>query len=282
MSIDISSIKKEDCISDQFPLDRIRSRQSFQVVIKRSVLNRMKIHGRSSMNAEVCGVLVGKLFWDSSPFLYIDACIEGKYSDYRVASVTFTSKTWDYIHEELSGKYPDSKIVGWYHTHPGFGIFLSGMDMFINENFFNFPWQTAYVYDPRAEQAGFFIWQDSKMKLDTAEVIEDEPENENTTIMTLPLSDDKKQVNNISVKLPIWKNECLIENTSIALFCIFLIAVIGWVYMKCICENEECKSIPAPSTVLVSKTIIRIDSSIQDERKLNDRTIKLLKEKVSK
>ena len=52
---------------------------------------------------------------------------------------------------------PERIIVGWYHTHPGFGIFLSNMDAFIHENFFSFPWEPAYVFDPQAETDGFFF-----------------------------------------------------------------------------------------------------------------------------
>lgn len=171
--IDVANIKRGDCVRGFFPFGHGSQRDGFQLLVKQSVIDSIKVHGRSSMHAEVCGVLVGEVLWDTWPFLYIDACIEGKCASYNVASVTFTSETWDYIHEELSSKYPDRKIIGWYHTHPGFGIFLSDMDMFINRNFFNFPWQTAYVYDPQAEQSGFFIWKDSLMKPAIAEVLED-------------------------------------------------------------------------------------------------------------
>jgi proteasome lid subunit RPN8/RPN11/predicted nucleic acid-binding Zn-ribbon protein len=109
------------------------------------------------MHAEVCGVLVGTLCWDGGPYLLIDGRIEGKHASHQSGSVTFTSETWDYIHEELAAKYPDKRIVGWYHTHPGFGIFLSNMDAFIHENFFSFPWEPAYVFDPQAETEGFFF-----------------------------------------------------------------------------------------------------------------------------
>ena len=109
------------------------------------------------MHAEVCGVLVGSLCWDDGPYLLIDGRIEGKNASHQSGSVTFTSETWDYIHEELPAKHPDRIIVGWYHTHPGFGIFLSNMDAFIHENFFSFPWQPAYVFDPQAETDGFFF-----------------------------------------------------------------------------------------------------------------------------
>jgi proteasome lid subunit RPN8/RPN11 len=38
-------------------------------------------------------------------------------------------------------------MVGWYHTHPDWGVFLSSMDMFICDNFFN-KLDVAYVIDP--------------------------------------------------------------------------------------------------------------------------------------
>jgi hypothetical protein len=59
----------------------------------------------------------------------------------------------------MDSRYPDDRIVGWYHTHPGFGIFLSEMDLFIQNNFFNEPWQIAYVDDPKGGDRGAFVWE---------------------------------------------------------------------------------------------------------------------------
>jgi hypothetical protein len=50
--------------------------------------------------------------------------------------------------------------VGWYHTHPDYGIFLSGQDLFIHRNFFDQPLQVAYVVDPIRQTRGFFQWRD--------------------------------------------------------------------------------------------------------------------------
>ena len=86
------------------------------------------------------------------------------------------------IHETLETKYPGKKIVGWYHTHPGFGIFLSGMDLFIQNNFFNQPWQIATVYDPKAEEEGTFIWRGGKSSRESILV-------ENDTRVAMPQPD---------------------------------------------------------------------------------------------
>ena len=152
---DFSAIRKEECRESKLPNGG--ELNGSHTVVLQSVINEIKEHGRSSMHAEVCGVLVGSLCWDGGPYLLIDGRIEGKHASHQSGSVTFTSETWDFIHEELATKYPDRKIVGWYHTHPGFGIFLSNMDAFIHENFFSFPWEPAYVFDPQAETDGFFF-----------------------------------------------------------------------------------------------------------------------------
>lgn len=54
------------------------------------------------------------------------------------------------------------RILGWYHTHPNFGIFLSEQDQFIQQSFFNLAFQVALVYDPVRKVHGVFSWRDSK------------------------------------------------------------------------------------------------------------------------
>jgi proteasome lid subunit RPN8/RPN11 len=46
--------------------------------------------------------------------------------------------------------------VGWYHSHPGHGVFLSGADMLIMESVYSLNWQLAYVFDTFSRQEGFF------------------------------------------------------------------------------------------------------------------------------
>jgi len=94
----------------------------------------------------------------------VEAAIEAKYTEAAKGSVTFTHKTWDYINKIRDKAYPDYSVVGWFHTHPGFGIFLSSYDKFIQQNFFNLPWQVAYVIDPLSGQHGFFGWCNNKIE----------------------------------------------------------------------------------------------------------------------
>lgn len=141
--------------------------RGFEVVISQSVLNDMHLHGRSRPDVEVCGVLVGNVYRDANgPYLHVEANIKGDHAAGKTAQVTFTSETWTHINEEMERSHAGRKILGWYHTHPGFGIFLSEMDLFIQNNFFPELWQVAYVYDPKSDEDGIFIWKQGQATRD--------------------------------------------------------------------------------------------------------------------
>ena len=115
-------------------------------------------HGAGNPEVEVCGVLVGSVLEDASgTWVQVRAAIRGQNAREQGAHVTFTQETWNHIHDELEKKHPGLSIVGWYHTHPGFGVFLSEMDSFIHRSFFGGPEQLSVVYDPLSGRLGFFV-----------------------------------------------------------------------------------------------------------------------------
>ena len=162
-TLDIDSIASDTWVQRRFPIHGQGKRNVVQVVVKRSVLEAICEHGLSRTDVEVCGVLVGDCYQDErGPFIYVEAMIQGEHSDSKVAQVTFTSETWNHIQQELDQHFSEKRILGWYHTHPGFGIFLSAMDMFIHENFFNQSDQLALVYDPIKSEDGLFVWHNGQ------------------------------------------------------------------------------------------------------------------------
>ncbi len=174
---DISTIEFHD-----WPLRELRNAQGqresrFQVVFKQSVRNEIQRHGQETPDVEVCGVLVGRCVRDlRGPYLLIEHCIRGNGARNKSTAVTFTTDAWQHIHETMDRDHPDQTIVGWYHTHPGFGIFLSEMDVFICDHFFNLPWQTAFVFDPHSGEEGNFIWRSGRPDPDQFLVETDEPQ----------------------------------------------------------------------------------------------------------
>jgi proteasome lid subunit RPN8/RPN11 len=125
------------------------------LVVDSDVVRQIRQHARSSGKTEVCGVLIGQ---DRDQRVEVAACIQGQNADEAGAHVTFTQDTWEHIYGVKDKKYPDERIVGWYHSHPGFGIFLSDHDTFIHKNFFSSPGQVAWVFDPQSDEEGCFGW----------------------------------------------------------------------------------------------------------------------------
>lgn len=111
------------------------------------------------------GILVGRVVNEmGKENTIIEGFIEAKYNNATQTTLTFTHDTWEYFHKEMDKKYKGKKIVGWIHTHPDFGIFLSENDRFIHENFFSDANQVAYVVDPVKKEEGFFFWVDGKLE----------------------------------------------------------------------------------------------------------------------
>lgn len=105
------------------------------------------------------GILVGDVIEEFGKLnITVSGFVEARYCEATPTTLKFTHKTWEYFHKEIDKNYQGKKIVGWIHTHPDFGIFLSEYDKFIQQNFFKEPFQIAYVIDPIQSKEGLYIW----------------------------------------------------------------------------------------------------------------------------
>ena len=108
-------------------------------------LGKVVKHALVNPDKEVAGLLVGKVngqvleIWDavtgeqrgSSAFVHLDEEVMAEVADWLMRS--------------NSGLY----IVGWYHSHPGFDVFLSSIDIETQRRYqLMFPKAVALVVDP--------------------------------------------------------------------------------------------------------------------------------------
>ena len=134
------------------------------VLVRGEVLAQVRRHAAEDLDHELGGVLVGTASsCETGTVVYIEGAIAAEHTQSMRGSITFTHETWAQISARREQDFADKRIIGWYHTHPGFGIFLSEYDLFIHRNFFSLPWQVALVLDPRAETSGVFVWQDGEI-----------------------------------------------------------------------------------------------------------------------
>lgn len=133
-----------------------------EVQFERAVRDQIYDHVFESLDSEVAGVLVGPP--QSEGPLCVTGSVKAVGADSQSASVTFTQDSWSAIYEALEADHPDESIVGWYHSHPDFGIFLSDHDTFIHRSFFSGQRQVAYVVDPCRGREGLFGWRNGDIE----------------------------------------------------------------------------------------------------------------------
>lgn len=159
----------EDTASVQLPMNFLTfgeiENDDVKVYIKQDVYKALEKLSSSDTSKELGSIIIGDYCQElGKTNVIISNFVEAKYTDASASTLTFTHETWDYIHSEHERLYPEKKIIGWQHTHPNYGIFLSNYDMFIQENFFNLPFQVAYVIDPIQNIRGFFQWKNGKIE----------------------------------------------------------------------------------------------------------------------
>ncbi len=130
---------------------------------------RICAHAGSDLDNEVGGWMAGKRCIDKSSgaqFIIIDTILPAEYTERGPAHLTFTGDSQVTLHNLLQAHFPGKVLVGWYHTHPRMGVFLSEWDIWLHQNFFPEKWQVALVIEPHSSFGGFFIRQKDG-KLDT-------------------------------------------------------------------------------------------------------------------
>jgi proteasome lid subunit RPN8/RPN11 len=119
-------------------------------------------HSASDLESEVGGILVGTWSVDAEQgqeFIVVETALPARFTRQGSVYLTFTQDSLVDLHAEMDEHYPDKQIVGWYHTHPGMGVFLSSYDAWLHQHFFPEQWQVALVIDPISAAGGFFIRQ---------------------------------------------------------------------------------------------------------------------------
>ncbi len=142
-----------------------KSEDDKKVYISQKTYKTIHKFARNKTSVESGGMLLGKVLEEfGKTNIIIDGFVEAKYSEATPTTLKFTHETWDYVHKEIAKKHSGKKILGWIHTHPDFGIFLSEYDKFIHQNFFSEENQVAYVVDPIQDIEGFYFWINGSLK----------------------------------------------------------------------------------------------------------------------
>ena len=141
-------------------------RDAIPVFIEDKCLQTMERQALADKEHEIGGVLLGAFYRnDEGSFVEVTDYVEATTAKGTDVSLTFTHETWELIHSKIAQRGDDNlQIVGWYHSHPGLGVFLSKDDEFIHASYFSDPWHVAIVHDPIYTNWGCFKWTDGELE----------------------------------------------------------------------------------------------------------------------
>jgi len=150
-----------------FALDRVGGGEPEEpeVYLHVHAVEQVMRHMREDEDHELGGLLCGQAAEDEGGGLVtITGAVAATLAHGERLCLTFTHEAWEAMLAEKERLCPAEEIVGWYHTHPGLGVFLSAPDRFIHGNFFAAPTQIALVIDPRTFVWAVFHWHGEELR----------------------------------------------------------------------------------------------------------------------
>ena len=120
-----------------------------------------RAHVAEQLENEVGGFLIGFLGEDG---LTVTHAVPAREAVGSAAQLTFPPEAWTAVLATIEERNQGERLVGWYHSHPGHGVFLSAYDQFIHTQFFPEEGQIAIVIDPQTGEEGVFVTRNEKIQ----------------------------------------------------------------------------------------------------------------------
>ncbi|HSM56520.1 MAG TPA: Mov34/MPN/PAD-1 family protein [Candidatus Sulfomarinibacteraceae bacterium] len=129
------------------------------VLLHPSAIEAIRAHTLSDNSSEVGGVLLGEAYaHHDKVYVEVTAALPVVSDDYGPIHFTFNADAWSQAHRDKASRFPELDIVGWFHTHPGLGVFFSADDVVVHSAAFVMPWHVALVIDPSHAETAVFGW----------------------------------------------------------------------------------------------------------------------------
>jgi len=121
----------------------------YSVYFDAAAFEKARAHFKSAAQngVEAMGLLLGEVcrFKGKKFVMVVDYVTAG--NDASAVSVRFGDRAFPELANALWGA-AGKTVVGWMHSHPSYGCYLSARDVAAQEGFFNEPFHVAFVLDP--------------------------------------------------------------------------------------------------------------------------------------
>ncbi|OUM98230.1 MAG: hypothetical protein BAA04_07125 [Firmicutes bacterium ZCTH02-B6] len=110
------------------------------------------------------GLLLGRAYRDDEgPFILVEHALAASHASPVLAPFRFGQQDWDLFRAQWRKMGAKHLVVGWFHTHPGYGARPTTYDRLLAERHFPEWWQLTYIIDPVQLRQGMFYWQDGEL-----------------------------------------------------------------------------------------------------------------------
>ncbi|MDZ7265787.1 MAG: Mov34/MPN/PAD-1 family protein [candidate division KSB1 bacterium] len=140
-----------------------------QVYIEQHTFEKVRQHARRDPTRECFGLLLGNAYVDPARqllWIHLQEAVPAQDTHASLASVEVSIREFHRLNEEVDRIWKDSRgttrKIGWYHSHPNFGVFMSETDRANQRLFYGQDYHVALVVDPVRDLAGCFRGADSE------------------------------------------------------------------------------------------------------------------------
>lgn len=127
------------------------SEKIFEAYLDEKALRQALQHAKSAAEKgnEAMGLLAGEVReWRGKRYVLVEDYLTGDNSATSV-SVRFSQEAFPHLAEQINQARKEGKIiVGWNHSHPNYGCFLSPTDVSTQKKYFSEEFNIAVVVDP--------------------------------------------------------------------------------------------------------------------------------------
>jgi proteasome lid subunit RPN8/RPN11 len=121
-------------------------RAPYPIFFQQEAVIALQEHLKSSPTQAIFGFLIGDVYRDPETgvlYIVIDKTLKLSQPIYGDKTEVVVSRLWERMQQQLAKA--SASLLGWYHSHPGQGGYLTPHDVETHEKFFTEPWQVAVL-----------------------------------------------------------------------------------------------------------------------------------------
>lgn len=125
---------------------RPSSRSPYPIFFQQEAVIALQDHLKSSPTQAIFGFLIGDVYRDPETgvlYILIDKTLKLSQPIYGDKTEVVVGRLWDRMQEQLTKA--NANLLGWYHSHPGQGGFLTAHDVETHDKYFTDPWHVAVL-----------------------------------------------------------------------------------------------------------------------------------------